>query len=225
MYGFWWILSEIPTLCTPTLATLLVIIMKVTRLPVPNIYMVKRLLLSVHIYYCQFTYIYKPCVLTLSQFLKLWCVYPHYKISMTLKVNHTDDTFRAKQNSTVPQCHHHWTLLCHCRLDEHWHLITSLKTQEFKKLICTKEIKKIIYNKLVFKNTKITSVTSVMPTSWHIYTCRKGSNLAIWAAVLYDGQTAAVISHWQKAYSKYFILNTAIVFARINAGYNSFCFD
>lgn len=113
--------------------------------------------------------------------------------------------FEGKAELDSPQCHHHWTLRCHCCLDEHWHLVTSLKTQEFKKLICTKEIKKIIYNKLVFKNTKITSVTSVMPTTWRIYTCRKGSDSVIWTAVPYDEQTAAMFSHWQKAYSKYFV--------------------
>lgn len=135
--------------------------------------------------------------------LKLWCVYPH-KISMTLKVLTQPHWwhFQGKAELNSLQCHHHWTVLS---LLPGWTLTFSYKFKDtrFKKLICTKEIKKIIYNKLVFKNTKITSVTSVMPTTWDIYTCRKSSNSVIWTAVLYYGeQTAAMFSHWQKVYSK-----------------------
>lgn len=51
-------------------------------------------------------HIYKPSVLTLSQFFEtldvLILVYPQYKISMTLNIPKIDDTFRAKQNWAVP---------------------------------------------------------------------------------------------------------------------------
>lgn len=181
-------------------------------------YMVRGLLLSVH------WYISYVCLLFPS--LKLWCVYPH-KISMTLKVLTQPHWwhFQGKAELNSPFSVIITELFCHCCLDEHWRLVTSLKTR-FKKLICTKEIKKIIYNKLVLKNTKITSVTSVMPTTWDIYTCRESSSSVVCTAVLHpDEQTAAVSHTDRRCVQNIHMLNTAVVFAHINAGYNSFCFD
>lgn len=120
------------------------------------------------------------------------------------------------------QCHHHhWTVLS---LLPGWTLTFSYKFKDtrFKKLICTKEIKKIIYNKLVLKNTKITSVTSVMPTTWDIYTCRESSSSVVCTAVLHPDEQTAAISHTDRCVQNIHMLNTAVVFAHINAGYNSF---
>lgn len=117
-------------------------------------------------------------------------VYPQYKISMTLLTYHKiDDTFRAKQNWTVLQCCSTELTALLCCLAEHWHsLVTGVKTSTYMSLkidLHKRNLKKkIIYNKLVFKNTKITSVTSVMLTTWHIYACMKSSNSVIWTAVL-----------------------------------------
>lgn len=109
---------------------------------------------------------------------------------LTLKLQ-IDDTFKAKQR-TICSCPSVFSSLnsdFHCSvIPSGWTLTFQFITVKIPtymglKIDLHKRNKKnFIYNKYVFENTKITSVTFVMLTNWHIYMQEKSSNSVIWAA-------------------------------------------